>query len=349
MVSARHWDAAGHDGMTTEPIALRVAVARGAVVLQAAGDEASGETLRRLPERWPFERIAIGQGFEAAARVIDWPGERWTLHVLDHDASFDAALRAAGWRPGWIARWQASRWGAALAAAVLVALVVWLDRVGIGVAAQAATPMVPAKVDQHLDRLAREWLQKHWLAPTTLPADRRGLLHARFAALAKQVDPAGSYELRFTARRDQPDFVNALALPGGTVYLFDALVRCLDDEEASAVLAHELAHVRERHAMQHVLRSTGGLALASVLFSDWSSVVGNVAAGLSGLAYSRDAEREADAIARQTLEAIGLPGNALGRAFRKMQGCGPQVGELPAIFSTHPPTEERIKAGGAAP
>lgn len=349
MVSAGHWEAAGYDGTTTEPIVMHVGVRRGSLEVQPAPIEADRKLHRLPPRRWPFDEIDISQRFDTAPRVIDWPGVGWSLQLNDRDGRFDPTLRAAGWRPGLAARWQASRWGVALAGIALVLLAVWLERDGLGRAAQAALPMVPVRVDRHFDRVAREWLHANWWEATTLPAERRDPLRARYTAMVDSVDPDGEHELRFAARRGDPGFVNALALPGGTVYVFDGLVRCLDDDEVMAVLAHELAHVRQRHAVRGLLRDAGGVALASVVFGDWSSVVGGAAAGIGSLAYSRDAEREADAMALKTLTAIGTPRAALARAFAKLGHCVPGASEPPAIFSTHPPTDERIEAAGGLP
>lgn len=344
MVSAAHWEAAGYDGTTTEPIAMRVSVRRGALDVQPASLDASLAQRRLPPRRWPFDEVDISQRFETTPRIIDWPGVGWSLQLHDRDGRFDPTLRAAGWRPGLAARWQASRWGVALAGAILVVLAGWLELQGLGLAAEATTPLVPLTVDRRLDRVAREWLHANWLAPTTLPAERRDPLRARYAAMALKVDPGGEHELRFTARRGHPDFVNALALPGGTVYVFDGLVNCLDDDETVAVLAHELAHVRQRHGVRQLLRGFGSVALASLVLGDWSGMVANATAGLSSLAYHRDAEREADAMALATLAAIGMPRGALASSFRTLASCGVGAGGPPAIFSTHPPTDERIRA-----
>lgn len=345
MVSTVSWEAVGYDGTTTEPIAMQVAVRRGALDVQPMSADDEPTRRRRPPRRWPFDEIDISQCFETAPRIIDWPGVGWSLQLHDRDGRFDTTLRTAGWRPGLAARWQASRSGAAMAGVVLVVLAVWLERDGLGLATEAATPLVSLKVDRHLDRVAREWLHANWLDVTTLPAERRDELRSRYAAMVQKVDPDGEHELRFAARRGDPAFVNALALPGGTVYAFDGLVTCLgNDDEMVAVLAHELAHVRQRHAVRQLLRSVGSLALASLFFGDWSGMVASATAGLSSLAYSRDAEREADAIASDTLAAIGTPRTALANSFKTLTGCGLGVSGPPAIFRSHPPTDERIRA-----
>jgi Zn-dependent protease with chaperone function len=72
---------------------------------------------------------------------------------------------------------------------------------------------------------------------------------------------------------------NALALPDGTIVMTDQLVALAeDDRELLAVLAHELGHVQERHALQKVLASSGVAALVFMLTGDVSGLASIVVA-----------------------------------------------------------------------
>lgn len=94
------------------------------------------------------------------------------------------------------------------------------------------------------------------------------------------------------------DEVNAVALPGGRVLVFDGLLHQVDSPDALAgVLGHEIGHVRLRHVMQAVLRQYGIAMLLGNYRSNVTSALGN----LTALKFSREAEAEADTWSRQRL------------------------------------------------
>lgn len=148
--------------------------------------------------------------------------------------------------------------------------------------------------------------------------------------------------------------VNAMASLGGHLWVFRGLLEQVEyQEELDAVLAHELAHVQQRHVVKHMAR---GLAVAMTL-----SMVGlNRGAGsmlfgdgqaLRQLAYTRDAEREADEIARQAM--LSMHGSSAGAAhmFERFAELEEEQGSSVALdwLGSHPQLQERIDAmGGAA-
>ena len=94
------------------------------------------------------------------------------------------------------------------------------------------------------------------------------------------------------------DVVNAVALPGGRVLVFDGLVKQIQSPDALAgVIAHEIGHVRQRHVMQAMLREFG----ISMILSGFKSGVTNTLGRMTALRYSREAETEADEWARKSL------------------------------------------------
>jgi len=140
------------------------------------------------------------------------------------------------------------------------------------------------------------------------------------------------------------NMVNAVALPGGRVLLFDGLLAEAESpEEAAAVLGHEIGHVRKRHVMQSLLRQMG----LSVLLGGMDGAGGSTVSGLLSLSYSRDAEREADtySIARMQGARISPEGGAA--LFDRLAGeDGPEGSARTMIgyISSHPHSDERADA-----
>ena len=82
--------------------------------------------------------------------------------------------------------------------------------------------------------------------------------------------------------------VNAFALPGGIIVVFDELVELAgDDERVLGVLGHELGHVVHRHSTRQLIQALGIAALAGVVWGDFSSVASNVPLILGVMRYGR--------------------------------------------------------------
>jgi len=155
---------------------------------------------------------------------------------------------------------------------------------------------------------------------------------------------------------DSPE-LNALAAPGGIIGIHVGLFSYAHDiHEYSSVIAHELAHLSQRHFARRLdhdrrTRLTQSLAwvASSLLF-----VMGGDDAGLAGLAattalnerltmgYSRAQEREADRIGLETLKQAGYDPEGAMRLFLRLQDQQKYEAELEVYRSTHPLTTERI-------
>ena len=130
----------------------------------------------------------------------------------------------------------------------------------------------------------------------------------------------------------------------------DALVKLAGhDDQLSAVLAHEIGHVRHRHGLRLGLQAAGLAALTAVVLGDIASVA-NLAVALptailqSG--YTRAFETEADDYAFQRLKEVGISPQAFAdmmRVFQKQREGRPPRGEAADYFSTHPATQSRIE------
>lgn len=138
--------------------------------------------------------------------------------------------------------------------------------------------------------------------------------------------------------------VNAVALPGGHVLIFEKLLHKVDSAEAVAgILAHEIGHTQHRHGVERLIRDSALDALASIVAPGG---LGELGAGLGrhllSQSYGRDAEREADTYAVETLNRIDVATDGMAGFFRKMAGETDEDGAL-QYFASHPASAERAE------
>lgn len=151
--------------------------------------------------------------------------------------------------------------------------------------------------------------------------------------------------------------LNAFAVPGGIIGInFGLFLHTNDEDELSAVLAHELAHLSQRHFSRQIEEAgrQAPLAIATLLASILLIATNNPDAGFAGLvgsqaasiqrqlAYSRDWEREADRIGIKTLADSGLDPKAMPSMFYQMLQASRYQQRPPEFLLTHPITESRI-------
>jgi Zn-dependent protease with chaperone function len=91
-----------------------------------------------------------------------------------------------------------------------------------------------------------------------------------------------------------------------------------DDKVITAVLAHELGHVRHRHGIRMLVQATALSGLAAMVVGDFSTVLAGVPVLLGQASYSRDAEREADREAVLILKAAGISPAVMLTLFEKI-------------------------------
>lgn len=157
-------------------------------------------------------------------------------------------------------------------------------------------------------------------------------------------------KLPFTIKVIDSDEVNAFALPGGFFYVNRGLILASENEaELAGVMAHEIAHVCARHAMENQGKGTfiNYAALAGIIFGGpiVSGVLqngGGILAGLAGLKFTRGAEMEADNLGVQYLYASGYDPTAMSTMFEKLASQNKKKpGSIQRLFTTHPPSLER--------
>lgn len=146
---------------------------------------------------------------------------------------------------------------------------------------------------------------------------------------------------------DDPQTINAFALPGGQVFITTALLSQLETEDAIAgVISHEIVHVLARHGAQRIAKSdlTNGLIGAvSVASGDASAAQTAAMIGqLVNMQYGRDDELESDSIGICLMIDAGYDPNGMIDVMRVLAGAG--GGSQPEFFSTHPSPNNRIQS-----
>lgn len=138
------------------------------------------------------------------------------------------------------------------------------------------------------------------------------------------------------------NYVNAVALPGGRVLVFDGLVKQIGSPDALAgVIGHEIGHVRERHVMQAMLREFG----ISMVLSGFRSGMTNTLGRMTALRYSREAETEADNWARARLAQASISPRPIANFFDNSSEIGSYASyAMAAYLSSHPDPTDRSKA-----
>ena len=172
---------------------------------------------------------------------------------------------------------------------------------------------------------------------------------------------------RLLASADNPGFdfeffvvdsgtVNAFAMPGGNIGMNSGLImRTQSESELAAVMAHEIAHVTQRHIARTLDATRGsglrtlGIIMAAILLGMQDPEMGQAAAmtGIAGsiqeqINYTRAHEREADNIGMQILAGAGLDPHGMPRFFERLQQATRFLDRPPEYLSTHPVTDNRI-------
>lgn len=156
-------------------------------------------------------------------------------------------------------------------------------------------------------------------------------------------DENNDYEFKVSLLKS--DIINAFALPGGYIIVTDSLVRhCETPDELAAVIAHEMAHVTQRHNTKQLVRMEVMTFLTS-LFTGSNGMANNIGSAgtyLLSTKFSREAESEADRLGLQRLNKAAINPEALGSFFERLTPDDDDGHDYFSYLSTHPPLKERI-------
>jgi predicted Zn-dependent protease len=212
----------------------------------------------------------------------------------------------------------------------------------------AAVNLFSVSQDVQAGRQAASQVERQM--PILRDAQATSYVNAIVRRLAAQ---APGPEFAYQAKIVDSSEINAFALPGGFVYVNRGLIRAVRSEsELAGVLAHEIAHVAERHGTEQATKAYGAQAgvglLAQVLggrdrrLGLPEQIIGTLGVNAAFMKFSRDAEHEADRVGAQIMANAGYDPMAMATFFDLLQSqrrSNPNA--VSKFFSSHPPASDR--------
>lgn len=330
------------DGLTSTRHDVRVALAPAGLQV----DDGAG---RRVAD-WPYEQI---DELNAPAHVLRL-GRRNNpvlarLEILDPTFAHEIDLRAHNVdRTGAIQRRQ--RFSVIGWTVVATAVLLVVATVGVPAIAERLAPAVPVAVERKLGDAVNVQVRSQLDTRNAgaafecgnVPREKAG--RAALDKIVKRLEGAAALRmpLRITVvRRPEP---NALALPGGQIYVFSGLIEKADNaDEVAGVIAHEIGHVAQRDGTKAVLQGAGLSFLFGMLLGDFVGGGAVVIAAKTVLqsSYSREAETAADRYGAELMNKAGGNAHALATMLDKIGGAT-EPGMK--ILLDHPETKARVAA-----
>jgi predicted Zn-dependent protease len=232
-------------------------------------------------------------------------------------------------------------WSLAAAASILLCVFYLLP-----ILAERLTPLIPVSYERRLGTAVDN--QVRAIFSEKICEEPRGL--AALKTLTARLQTSRSLQIDVDIAVLESRIPNAIALPGGRIYLFEALLdKARSADEVAGVLAHEMGHVVHRDGLRKMIQAGGTSYLLGLLLGDVTGggAIVFVSRYLIDSAHSREAEAAADDFAGKTMAALGRPAHAMAQLLKRIEGDKDEDGNdfaIPAFLSTHPVTGQRLKA-----
>lgn len=221
---------------------------------------------------------------------------------------------------------------------------------GVPALSERIAPLIPLSVEHRLglamDKQVRAMLDNRKSDKPfecgTADAEKPG--RAAFDKLIGRLQAAAALPIPLNAVVVRRREANAIALPGGHIYVFEGLVRrSRSPDELASVIAHEIGHVAHRDGTRSLLQSAGLSFLFGMLLGDFTGggVVVIAARTVVQSAYSREVEAAADLYGVRLVARMGGDARAFAAILDRISGAiEPGVN----ILRDHPQTKDRIAA-----
>ena len=306
-----------------------------------------------IEHSYPLDGVELASAIGSVRRTIRLP-DGGMCEVTDNTFVAELErLQNSGTRSRLLHRWEKSLSLVAAALGVTALVVVLFMRFGVPVLARQAAFALPPAIENRMGSESLTVLDRLFTKPSKLGAERRAELTKMFNRVVVASGAPSGCRLEF--RNGGAIGANAFALPSGIVLITDQLVALArHDDEIAAILAHELGHVRQRHALRHVFQNSATGLIMATLTGDLVSITSLAATlptALVDASFSRTFEREADDAAIAWMKTAEVPPRRYAEILARLQAqLDARTGEAfdkkhPArnYLSTHPDTGERIR------
>jgi Zn-dependent protease with chaperone function len=328
------------DGKTSARHAVTVELDPAGLVVRASDGH--------LRARWPYEQLEHLSSHDGVFRLgLVGSGDLARLEI--RDPAFAATIDELSTMVDRTGR--AERRGRRKVVLWSIAAVVSLVLVGIfGVPAIAGrlAPLIPFSVERKLGQAVDPQVRTLFggdrpgmpFVCGTLEIEKEG--QAALEKLVAKLETAASLGMPLTVSVARPAVANAIALPGGFIYVFHGLIAKAESvDEVAGVLAHEIGHVAHRDGTRAVLQAAGLSFLFGMVLGDFvgGGAVVIAARAILQLSHSREVERAADLYAVELIARAGGNPRALGAILNRIAGSqDPNM----KILLNHPVTRERV-------
>lgn len=328
------WAGIYFDGETAKPHRVEVEIGTGALGIFGRAGLISNwdyETLRRVPGSGREDGIIeVTPEFRSDARLR--LEDRAAVRALRAahpkvdkrpPANRRAVMRALGWT------------GAAVGA---LAFIVY---VAIPALAPQIAALIPREKQVSLGEHVEEMIDSVGLTSGVCDTgEGSAALDKMTAKLTEGLD------LRIPVRVSvvRSPIVNAVALPGGRVLLFQPLIeQAQSPDEVAGVLGHEIGHVQMQHPLQGALRTSASAGVIGLFFGDFAGagMMAGFGEQLINASHTREAERAADRFAVERLAATGASSAPMAGFFTRMREDVGEGGLFGGYMSSHPSFSER--------
>jgi predicted Zn-dependent protease len=153
-----------------------------------------------------------------------------------------------------------------------------------------------------------------------------------------------SYPIKITVVKNKD--INAFALPGGNIVIYDSILSTMTSyEELAALLSHEYIHVRNRHSMQSIVSAYSSLIIIELFLGNTNNTIQSIfqnANAFVSLKYSRNLEKEADNQGMELMYSHQIAPIGMHELFKKLEDSDSDSNNIPEFLNNHPIIKDRL-------
>lgn len=264
-------------------------------------------------------QLTISSRIANSPRYITLP-DGGVFESIDNDAIDTMVSRTTGKRTGLTHRMESSL-RIILATSVCVILFGFVFiRFGIPALSKELAALIPQEQARMLGGDMLVTLDEHLFEPSELPQETQQRYRDMFDELAATVRESG---LKIAFRKSDAVGANALALPDGTVVFTDGIVELVEhDHEIAGIMLHEIGHIMHRHSLRIAIQSFSLAAFIAIISGDVStssSIITGLPVVLIESGYSRNMENEADDVAFDQMQRLGMDTGHFANLMTRLQ------------------------------